>query len=1850
MKKFLLYSLSCAIIVSVFAFSKGTKSDNDTTSKTFENLKYPDDEQVIKEIFSAGGPFAGFKFEDEDVSLRTEHSKHFVNSDGTNTALIGSGSVHYYEDGRWKTILSHVFKNTTNKFSDRKFAAPYNKHKIYFPDKPGISIVSQTEKGVYHDWEMPKMVWLDKDGKVLSEISPNTSAVGKYRKDSIVYENIYKGIDANIVISTTTKKLNYIIKDASFLSGIPNGAVYLAFSENIKIESNWVLDGDKYSSELFAATNKLLALKNINLKDVSGKNLISLSQPIYFEKISSGSCTDANNDTSKINSDAYFEGNYLIEKLSGNSYNKKILVPVNWISKQDRKFPVTIDPITNYFPAGTFPTYTANRSGNSGSWQCFAGIYAGRANVFDISYGWVDDSWPFSNPYMDGYASFNISSIPTNATINSATNYWYRYGGRTCGDPIVLKHGMVEFNAHLAESFDCNIDGIRSRNNNSYYNGTGKNGTGWQNQAATVANVTSALSAGQITMGWAYNGGDDCCTGCVFGVCACTGNDGDYHHIYGFENSTFRPYITINYCVRPTITTQPTGYNACTNSTMTALTVAATGTALTYQWEVSNFTACNGATAASWQPISGATSSSYTPPRIAGTRLYRVVVTASDCPSNVSGRSVTSNCVRVTVNPMNGSSTNTSIPYGTGNNPPPIQFALCGGKVLPNSTHILNTLQPPAVGAVNNILSYAWSSTGGSIVQNGSSATWTAPAALGIYTITVTYTSNNSCGTFESICSVEVTSPDCGYAYVRPATNGGVDSPDRGGPDNPYATLAYAISQLGSGQTHIRMATGNYTETQRVNIPSNVIIEGRYDAANGWRKISDGSTSITFSNLTGNISTSGDSRHLIGVASNGTSGWTLQDINVTTQAVTGMHNNRGSSNYALWLNGASNYNIIRCQFTAGAASNGNAGSTPAAGGGGVGGNGGTGGTGLRGCGTGNIGGTSGAGSGGVNDGAGAVPNGAAVGSPGQSNVGDGCCSYSRYGSNGSNGNNGGNGPSWTVGDRPASPTLPNGQFFVPSGQAQRGTDGGGGSGGSGGRGSRGGEHTLACGACDGRNGGNGGRGGDGGRGGTGGFGGGGSFGVWRFNSNIGANISQVTFTSSSAGIGGSGANGSAANNGQRNSGRSNGSEHTGCYRNNRGGNGGEGGFGGAGGRGRDGANGLSVAYVVNGVNTTPPIGAIATSPIVRVLHEKGSPCINSEINLNKASGTWTLPSGLSFVNDLTNSTTSFTTSAANIKVFTTSLNTTYNLTAPLDFPGFLRTVSENRPWADFTITPSTLCVGAGAEIQLQQTNPFGTQVEYEWVIFNSTSDANSPLITSNQNNPLIDVSALAVGTYTIRFRVKEICCGWSRPRFVNFTIVQQPTVPNNLTKTSGSNVAQVCEGRTDLSVNAATGSTGGAGNCVYEYSFQNTDGIWSAWQTAIPSVTAGDAPGFVRIKARRNCDGVACNESDETPAVEWEIIDQPTAGAVSRDNPVEQFSCLGASLAVDVSGGNGGILPSDEIQWRKGTTGGWTTYTGPISTTTHGTGEYYFQTRRVSSGSGCNNSSWEPSGNGALLWFIEDAPVAPTITKNPPDAEVCVGANISANITNFGSGGAGTCQDEIRYSINGGSTWSSWSTTNPTISTSSAGVHIIQVRRKCTGGACDDTPNEISWNVVADPVITVQPQAGSTCFNANYTLSVTMGTAPGTYSYQWQESTTGCSGTWSNVGTNSNTYTTGLLTVARHYRVLINSTGTGCNSVTSNCVEVTINQNLATSTWNGNISTDWFNPYNWSNCVPGDNTVVTIPAGLSHGRYPIIITNSSLDTSGGKAKAKKVNMATIGTPPPDAKLQINSGAELKVNE
>lgn len=116
----------------------------------------------------------------------------------------------------------------------------------------------------------------------------------------------------------------------------------------------------------------------------------------------------------------------------------------------------------------------------------------------------------------------------------------------------------------------------------------------------------------------------------------------------------------------------------------------------------------------------------------------------------------------------------------------------------------------------------------------------------------------------------------------------------------------------------------------------------------------------------------------------------------------------------------------------------------------------------------------------------------------------------------------------------------------------------------------------------------------------------------------------------------------------------------------------------------------------------------------------------------------------------------------------------------------------------------------------------------------------------------------------------------------------------------------------------------------------------------------------------------------------------------------------------------------------------------------------------------------------------------------------------------------------------------------------------IDVVVATSGDAADDA-------VVQDPItISVQPASASVTAPDTATFTVTAVASPATLAYQWQKAESTAPTVWANVGTNSNSYTTGVTAVAAGagatngdlYRVVISATGVA--SVTSNTATLTV--------------------------------------------------------------------------------------------
>jgi hypothetical protein len=602
----------------------------------------------------------------------------------------------------------------------------------------------------------------------------------------------------------------------------------------------------------------------------------------------------------------------------------------------------------------------------------------------------------------------------------------------------------------------------------------------------------------------------------------------------------------------------------------------------------------------------------------------------------------------------------------------------------------------------------------------------------------------------------------CGYWYVSPTGSGTLGTP------SAPVTLTFALANITPQRNYIRMLGGSYPFTSKIVLPSNVTIEGGYQIVGGDWVLS--STVLTSLNINPPVETAVVAGttvgHHIGIEASVVNGVSLHNltINVLAAGATGNTGGRGNSVYGIYLNAATNYSISRCVVNAGSGAAGAAGSTPAGtGGGGAGGSGGSGGGQASGCNSDPGNGT-----------AGGNGNSGASGGSGGPNPGHDGCNIFNCGQNPRSGNNGGAGtagvlgaPTFVAGNQPAAPGVTQ-NFFVPAGASTAGGNGTGGGGGGGGSGAHLGSCcTCSCGSGN-ASGGTGGNGGNGGLGGAGGSGGGGSFAIYSFNSS-----GTVVDTDANAGAAGAGGLGGNGQQGGFATGGAAGGSHNRCGQFITGGTGGNGGNGGNGGRGQDGANGAAQNVVSIGGSVTQN-GTTVPSNFGPITVNQYSGCTNSEITLTQSGGTLDLAAmgNAQLVNNLSATTTSYSTSSSPVGIYYTTNGTFDVVTSGTVYDNFIRingtrTLPSISTSVNGTPTSST-CSGTPVTLSTSASG-----VAYEWVII-SQGIISAP--TGGAGTATTTHSFPSQGTYEVRLRVKDDCCGWSIPVFATMTIIGGPSV------------------------------------------------------------------------------------------------------------------------------------------------------------------------------------------------------------------------------------------------------------------------------------------------------------------------------------------------------------------------------------------------------------------------------------------------------------------------------------------
>lgn len=441
----------------------------------------------------------------EDLSLRDQNAKHFKNADGSYTAIIAAGNLHYWENNRWKTIF-HSIVPSSNGFQNLS-----NNHKTNYPLLSSGSITTILPDGNTMKDMLGMRMFYETNGIELNSTNIQTKE-GDVNFNELIYQNVYgSGIDLRLTQQTTKRKMDYLISNLSSLGTMPAGADYLVFEEKVELPNGWTFS---------------LVENSVLILDAAGVVKAVYEKPMFKDAPQLDSDGHSHSDEA--------EGVYVVSQ-NGSFLTIQTKVQLDWLTDIERNFPVVIDPTINLYPNNTsWWTGQIDAYHSNSSTAADAPLYS--ASTFVDDFNDIIYVGRYSYNYsMHGWAKFNITSLP-NSCVNSINLNYRVYdnfsGDISCGLMGRLRHlsndpTITTGNTMLNDIRDGDIYEVRDFR-------TYTTGSGWVNAplTANIDELENSIPSGWFGVGFHnFQGGPhmDCYTG-----------------IYGYSSSN-RPYLTVNY-------------------------------------------------------------------------------------------------------------------------------------------------------------------------------------------------------------------------------------------------------------------------------------------------------------------------------------------------------------------------------------------------------------------------------------------------------------------------------------------------------------------------------------------------------------------------------------------------------------------------------------------------------------------------------------------------------------------------------------------------------------------------------------------------------------------------------------------------------------------------------------------------------------------------------------------------------------------------------------------------------------------------------------------------------------------------------------------------------------------------------------------------------------------------------------------------------------------------------------------------------------------------------------------------------------------------------------------------------
>ena len=357
---------------------------------------------------------------EEIVDKRTRRSKTFKTSDNQFKLITSPTSIHYKVGDEWKPIDLNVKESRSSGF---KFENTQNSYQTFFPSNPVQSFIhTQFQFGVL-DEKVTQLYYTDSEGNKLSNVELSSNMTATHSGNSVRYKNVSPYADLQYTLNADSRKFDYILKDRSFIHGIPSQAAALVLEEQIILPKGWRVNRTQEGIELIDMQNHVAVL---------------IQEPMMHESLELGKSYEIESDFLKPGSLSY--------NLDGNILTVNSHFSTDWITSNKRDFPIHLDPILTFDPQAV------------NFWTGYQTNLTAKTNGF----------LRVANVNSHGWAKFDIEELPPSPLIVEANYYGYHYV--TTGSPDKITDMMGMGNVDPVTASGADISGQILSNNATNYN------------------------------------------------------------------------------------------------------------------------------------------------------------------------------------------------------------------------------------------------------------------------------------------------------------------------------------------------------------------------------------------------------------------------------------------------------------------------------------------------------------------------------------------------------------------------------------------------------------------------------------------------------------------------------------------------------------------------------------------------------------------------------------------------------------------------------------------------------------------------------------------------------------------------------------------------------------------------------------------------------------------------------------------------------------------------------------------------------------------------------------------------------------------------------------------------------------------------------------------------------------------------------------------------------------------------------------------------------------------------------------------------------------------------------------